>query len=64
MDIHTANISIAYSEGKNTMVSLKWLRGANRYNNGATRYLHKYRIRLIIGWAATKKLSQQNGTQG
>ena len=64
MDIHTANISIEYYEGKTTMVSLKWLRGGNRYNNGATRYLHKYRIRLVMGWAGTKKPFPKNGTQG
>jgi hypothetical protein len=39
-----------------TFVSLKWLRGANRYNNGATRYGRKYHLRLIMGWAGQRKL--------
>ena len=55
MNIHIANLPIAYPAGETTLVSLKWLRGASRYNNGATRYQDKYRIRLIMGWAAAAK---------
>jgi len=29
-------------------VSLKWFRGASRYNNGATRYGKKYLLRYIM----------------
>ena len=32
----------------NQVVDLKWYRGANRYNNGATRYGKKYQFRHII----------------
>jgi len=32
----------------NEPVDLKWRRGANRYNNGATRYGKKYLLRVII----------------
>ncbi len=49
MNIHTPNIPVTFNEGKPIMVSLKWLRGANRYNNGATRYMHKYIIRVVMG---------------
>jgi hypothetical protein len=28
---------------------LKWLRGANRWNNGATRFANKYLLRVIVG---------------
>lgn len=31
--------------------TIRWLRGASRYNNGATRYGKKYQIRLVMGWA-------------
>ena len=32
----------------NQFIDLKWERGANRYNNGATRYGKKYQFRHII----------------
>ena len=32
-----------------TPVTLKWYRGANRYNNGATRYGRQYQFRYLIG---------------
>ncbi|BAV07482.1 hypothetical protein FLA_3508 [Filimonas lacunae] len=35
--------------GEEVMVSLKWMRGASRYNNGATRYGRKYHLRLVLG---------------
>ena len=35
-------------------VSLKWYRGASRYNNGATIYGNKYLLRLLIGRSKTK----------
>jgi hypothetical protein len=50
MDIHKKNITVRIS-GENVLVSLKWYRGANRYNNGPTRYKNKYRLRLILSRA-------------
>ena len=60
MNIYTPDIPIAYPPGETTFVSLKWLRGASRYNNGATRYDRKYRIRVIMGRAPGKKSKLQN----
>ena len=37
--------------GEDLQVNLKWFRGANRYNNGCTRYGRKYHLRLVMGWA-------------
>jgi len=34
----------------NMPIDLKWYRGANRYNNGATRYERKYVFRYIIAY--------------
>lgn len=51
MDINKKNIEIALDNGDKWWVNLRWLRGAGRYNNGATRYKKKYQFRLIIGKA-------------
>lgn len=48
LDIYKKNIPVNIN-GEVVMVSLKWYRGANRWNNGATRYGRKYLLRLIIG---------------
>jgi len=37
-----------------TPVDLKWYRGANRYNNGATRYGRKYQFRYLIALCKQK----------
>jgi hypothetical protein len=55
MNIQIVNLPIEYPAGETALVSLKWMRGANRYNNGATRYQNKHRIRLIMGWASAAK---------
>ena len=57
MNIYENNIPIKYLKEEEILVSLKWLRGANRYNNGATRYGNKYSIRLFLNWAQDKKKS-------
>jgi hypothetical protein len=51
MDVKRTNIAISLVEGDRTPVSLKWLRGANRYNNGSTLYNGKYQFRYLIGRA-------------
>jgi len=33
----------------NDPINLKWMRGASRYNNGATIYGRKYLLRLLLG---------------
>lgn len=58
MDTKSNNILIEGLSDEATPVSLKWLRGANRYNNGATRYGRKYHLRLIMGWAGQRKVRQ------
>jgi hypothetical protein len=50
MDIHKKDIAISISE-EIALVNLKWYRGASRYNNGATRYKNKYKLRLILNKA-------------
>ena len=51
-----ADIEILGSYQKPVLVSLKWYRCANRYNNGTTRYGNKYRFHLIISWAKDRKI--------
>jgi hypothetical protein len=52
MDTKTKNIEIQVKE-ETVLVSLKWMRGASRYNNGGNhggRLLKdKYPLRLIFG---------------
>ena len=55
MDIKRQNISVIYLNDENILVSLKWLRGASRYNNGATIYGRKYLLRLLLGRVKQKK---------
>lgn len=65
MDVKRTNISIALEQGDRTLVSLKWLRGANRYNNGSTLYSGKYQFRYLIGSAKQRagKRSQDLNTK-
>jgi hypothetical protein len=50
MDVNKADIELQIFED-NYMVNLKWYRGASRYNNGATLFGNKYRMRFIIARA-------------
>ena len=61
MDTKSYNIPIEGSSKDITLVSLKWMRGANRYNNGSTRYGRKYYLRLVMGWAGQQKLKGKTG---
>jgi len=42
-------------KGEDFLITLKWYRGSNRYNNGATRYKRKYLMRWIINTASKVK---------
>jgi hypothetical protein len=35
----------------NEPIDLKWYRAASRYNNGATLYGNKYKLRYLLGYA-------------
>jgi hypothetical protein len=61
MKTKSNNIPIEGLANGTELVSLKWLRGANRYNNGATRYGSKYQLRLIMGWAGQRKIKPKMG---
>ena len=61
MKTKSNNIPIEGLINGTDLVSLKWLRGANRYNNGATRYGSKYQLRLIMGWAGQRKIKPKTG---
>ena len=54
MDIHKKEIMVRIAD-EDVLVSLKWYRGANRYNNGATRYKNKYKLRFILSKAKSLK---------
>jgi hypothetical protein len=54
MEVGKTDIPILLEKNTETLVSLKWLRGANRYNNGATRYKSKYAFRRVICRAKEK----------
>ena len=47
MNIREQNISVQIID-EDVLVSLKWLRGASRYNNGATKYKRKHLFRYLI----------------
>ena len=57
MDVKKKNITISLIQGDQTLVSLKWLRGSNRYNNGSTRYNGKYKFRYLIGRAKQNQIT-------
>jgi len=48
MNTNTQNIEIIINNER-LLVSLKWLRGASRYNNGGTVHKNKYRLRVVFG---------------
>jgi hypothetical protein len=50
MDVYRNNIKINLGD-EDIWVSLKWFRGASRYNNGCTLYGKKYHLRWIMGRA-------------
>ncbi len=56
MDINKSDIQIIVADGQRAFVSVKWYRGASRYNNGATKYGRKYQCRVIMGWASARKI--------
>jgi|GEM_PF-3323325 hypothetical protein len=49
MNVNIANILVSLGNGKETYVSLRWFRGASRYNNGGTNHKGKHQMRLILG---------------
>ena len=55
MDINKSDTEIT-DASQLYQVSLKWFRGANRYNNGATKYGKKYNLRYIIHCAKDRKI--------
>lgn len=61
MDTKRNNTILEGFSEEPTPVSLKGIRGANRYNNGATKYGRKYLLRITIGWAAQQKLKEKTG---
>ncbi len=40
-------------------IDLKWYRGASRYNNGATLYGDKYKLRYLIAYNKVKPYTAQ-----
>lgn len=50
MNVNRQYIKVTINE-EDSLVNLKWFRGANRYNNGCTRYGRKYHFRIVMGWA-------------
>jgi hypothetical protein len=50
MNVNRQYIKVILNE-EDLLVNLKWFRGANRYNNGCTRYGRKYYFRLVMSWA-------------
>jgi hypothetical protein len=56
MNINTNNIRTDFINNEKQFVSLKWYRGASRYNNGATIYGNKYLFRQLIGRAKINSL--------
>jgi len=55
MNINKRDIEIKYGDVP-MMDSLKWFRGASRYNNGATKYGKKYNLRFIMHRVVDRKL--------
>lgn len=51
MDINKKKLEVQLNNGDKFLANLRWFRGANRYNNGATHYKDKYHFRFIIGRA-------------
>ena len=49
MNVNIANIPVSLGKGTEVYVSLRWFRGASRYNNGGTNHKGKHQMRLILG---------------
>jgi hypothetical protein len=49
MNVNIANIPVSFGNGENTYVTLRWFRGASRYNNGGTNHKGRYLMRLVLG---------------
>jgi hypothetical protein len=43
----------------NSPIDLKWYRSASRYNNGATLYGSKYRMRYLIAYSKQKPYTER-----
>ena len=64
MNINKTDKIISVGSEQSYSVNLRWFRGANRYNNGATRYKGKYKFRLFIGRAKQQSSQRrQNSNQ-
>ena len=50
MRVQKQNMKISVGN-EDFLVSLKWLRGSGRYNNGATRFKNKYLMRMVMSRA-------------
>ena len=55
MDVNIANIPVSLGNGENVYVSLRWFRGASRYNNGGTIHKGVHQMRLILGRVKHKR---------
>jgi hypothetical protein len=55
MDVNIANIPVSLGNGENVYVSLRWFRGASRYNNGGTIHKGMHQMRLIFGRVKQKR---------
>jgi len=63
-NVNLKNIKINYPQNVGSSVNLRWYRGANRYNNGATRYkslamCRIIRLRLIMSRAKDASKDKQ-----
>lgn len=57
MNVNIENIPVSVGNRENTYVSLRWLRGAGRYNNGGTNHKGRYFMRLVFGRIKQKRES-------
>lgn len=55
MNVNIANIPVSLRNGEATYVSLRWFRGASRYNNGGTNHKGKHLMRLLLGRAKQRQ---------
>jgi hypothetical protein len=55
MNVNLTNILVSLGDGEKTYVSLRWFRGASRYNNGGTNHQGKHKLRLLLGRIKEKK---------
>jgi hypothetical protein len=60
MDVNRRYIKVTIND-EDSLVDLKWFRGASRYNNGCTRFGRKYLLRLVIGRARRYAVKTRRG---